>query len=94
MVALVLFSLGAVFAIYEGLHKVQHPERLSSPIVAVVILVVAIMLEGYSFRTAMVESRPLKGKGTWWQFIRRSRNPELPVVLLEDTGRCSACYLP
>ncbi|MCB0931305.1 MAG: cation diffusion facilitator family transporter [Mycobacterium sp.] len=86
VVALVLFSLGAVFAIYEGLHKVQHPERLSSPIVAVVILVVAIMLEGYSFRTAMVESRPLKGKGTWWQFIRRSRNPELPVVLLEDTG--------
>lgn len=86
VVALVLFSLGAVFAIYEGVHKVQHPEQLSSPIVAIVILAVAILLEGYSFRTAMVESRPLKGKGTWWQFIRRSRNPELPVVLLEDTG--------
>ncbi len=54
--------------------------------VAIVILVGAIGLEGYSFRTAMVESRPLKGTGTWWQFIRRSRNPELPVVLLEDTG--------
>jgi len=86
VVALVLFTLGAVFALYEGYHKVRHPEQLTSPLVAIGILVVAIGLESYSFRTAMVESRPLKGSGTWWQFIRRSRNPELPVVLLEDTG--------
>ena len=86
VVALVLFTLGAVFALYEGYHKVSHPEPLKSPMVAIAILVVAIGLESYSFRTAMVESRPLKGSGTWWQFIRRSRNPELPVVLLEDTG--------
>ncbi len=86
VVALVLFTLGSVFALYEGYHKISHPEPLTSPIVAVVILVVAIFLEGYSFRTAMVESRPLKGSGSWWRFIRVSRNPELPVVLLEDTG--------
>ena len=86
VVALVLFSLGAIFAIYEGIHKINHPEPLRSPLVAIGILMVAIGLEGYSFRTAMVESKPLKGNGTWWQFIRRSRNPELPVVLLEDTG--------
>jgi len=86
VVALVLFSLGAAFALYEGYHKITHPTPLNSPMVAVVILVVAIGLESYSFRTAMVESRPLKGKGSWWQFIRFSRNPELPVVLLEDTG--------
>lgn len=86
VVALVLFSLGAVFALYEGYHKIVHPVPLSSPVVAIAILVVAIGLEGFSFRTAVVESRPLKGASTWWQFIRRSRNPELPVVLLEDTG--------
>jgi cation diffusion facilitator family transporter len=86
VVALVLFTLGAAFAIYEGYEKVVHPHELTSPVVAIVILVVAICLEGYSFRTAMKESRPLKGDGGWWRFIRTSRNPELPVVLLEDTG--------
>jgi cation diffusion facilitator family transporter len=86
VVALVLFSLGAAFALYEGYHKISHPTPLTSPMIAVAILVVAIGLESYSFRTAVVESRPLKGGGTWWQFIRHSRNPELPVVLLEDTG--------
>ncbi|MDT5300909.1 MAG: hypothetical protein QOG79_4151 [Mycobacterium sp.] len=85
-VALVLFTLGSVFALYEGYHKITHPEDLTSPLVAIVILVVAIGLESYSFRTAAVESRPLKGSGSWWHFIRTSRNPELPVVLLEDTG--------
>jgi cation diffusion facilitator family transporter len=86
VVALVLFTLGAAFALYEGYEKVVHPHELTSPLVAVAILGVAICLEAYSFRTAMVESRPLKGPGGWWHFIRASRNPELPVVLLEDTG--------
>ncbi|MFD3591895.1 cation diffusion facilitator family transporter [Nocardia sp. NPDC058640] len=86
VVALVLFTLGSVFAIYEGIHKIQHPEELSQPIVAIVILVIAIGLETFSFLTAVRESRPLKGNATWWRFIRNSRSPELPVVLLEDTG--------
>jgi cation diffusion facilitator family transporter len=86
VVALLLFSLGSVFALYEGIHKLQHPEPLTSPLVAVIILVVAIGLEGYSFRTAIGESRPLKGTSTWWGFIRQSKSPELPVVLLEDFG--------
>jgi cation diffusion facilitator family transporter len=86
VVALVLFTLGSVFALYEGYEKVTHPHPLTSPLVAVAILVVAICLESYSFRTAIVESRPLKGPGSWWRFIRTSRNPELPVVLLEDSG--------
>jgi cation diffusion facilitator family transporter len=86
VVALLLFSLGSVFALYEGIHKLEEPEPLSSPLVAIGILVVAIGLESYSFRTAIVESRPLKGSGTWWDFIRQSKVPELPVVLLEDLG--------
>ncbi|RTL62757.1 MAG: cation diffusion facilitator family transporter [Pseudonocardiaceae bacterium] len=86
IVALLLFTLGSVFAIYEGIHKLQHPEPLTTPIVAVIILVVAVCLEGFSFRTAIHESRPLKGSSTWWGFIRQSKVPELPVVLLEDFG--------
>jgi cation diffusion facilitator family transporter len=86
VVALLLFTLGSVFALYEGIHKLESHEPLTSPLVAVVILVVAIGLETFSFRTAIVESRPLKGSGTWWQFIRQSKVPELPVVLLEDLG--------
>lgn len=86
VVALVLFSLGSMFAMFEGYEKVRHPVELSSPVVAVTILVVAILLESFSFRTAVRESRPLKGDGSWLRFLRTSRNPELPVVLLEDTG--------
>lgn len=86
IVALLLFSLGSVFALYEGIHKIQHPEDLTSPLVAVGILVVAIGLESYSFHTAIHESRKVKGDVSWWGFIRQSRTPELPVVLLEDAG--------
>ncbi|MFC9894013.1 cation diffusion facilitator family transporter [Nocardia sp. NPDC127579] len=86
VVALVLFTIGSIYAIYEGIHKIQHPQSLESPIVAIVILAIAIGLETYSFTTAIKESRPLKGGASWWRFIRNSRSPELPVVLLEDTG--------
>lgn len=86
VVALLLFTLGSVFALYEGIHKLEAHEELSSPIVAVVILVVAIGLESFSFATAIKESKALKGDSTWWEFIRKSKVPELPVVLLEDAG--------
>jgi cation diffusion facilitator family transporter len=86
VVALVLFSLGSLFALYEGVDKVRHPHHLDSPVVAIAILGVAIVLEGFSFRTAMHEARPLKGSASWVAFIRDTKNPELPVVLLEDSG--------
>lgn len=86
VVALVIFALGSLFAIYEGINKIRHPHHLESAVVAIVILLVAICLESYSFATAYRESKPLKGNASWWGFIRTSRNPELPVVLLEDTG--------
>ena len=84
LVALVLFSLGGLFAIYEGVHKITHPHEVESPLIAVGVLVVAIGLESWSFRTAIHESRKVKGDASWPQFIRRAKVPELPVVLLED----------
>jgi cation diffusion facilitator family transporter len=86
VVALLLFSLGSVFALYEGVHKLHSHDPLSSPLVAIGILVVATVLESLSFRTAINESRPFKGDDSWWQFIKQSKSPELPVVLLEDAG--------
>lgn len=86
VVALVLFSVGSLYALYEGIHKLQRPQPLSSPVVAVVILAIAAALESYSFLTARRESATLRGNRSWWRFIRTTRNPELPVVLLEDTG--------
>jgi len=86
VVALILFTLGSAFALFEGVEKIRHPHELESPWVAVAILVAGLMLEGWSFRTAVVESRPLKRQLSWRQFVQRSRVPELPVVLLEDLG--------
>ncbi|HEX9259922.1 MAG TPA: cation diffusion facilitator family transporter [Acidimicrobiales bacterium] len=93
VVALVLFSMGGLFAIYEGIEKLRHPHKPESLAVAVIILVAAILMESWSFRTAIKESRPLKGKRSWWSFIRRSKNPELPVVLLEDLGALVGLFL-
>ncbi len=84
VVALVLFSLGGVFAIVEGIEKIRHPHHLESAGVAVGILVFAIVAESFSFRTAIHETRPIKGDESWWGFIRHAKTPELPVVLLED----------
>jgi cation diffusion facilitator family transporter len=86
VVALVLFTLGSGFAIYEGIHKLQHPEPIESVGWAYGILGVAILLEAFSLRTAVVESRAAKGSMGWWDFLRKSKTPELPVVLLEDIG--------
>ncbi|HEV7207036.1 MAG TPA: cation diffusion facilitator family transporter [Jatrophihabitans sp.] len=86
LVALMLFSAGGLFALYEGVEKVRHPHELESPVVAVIVLLIAIGLEGFSLRTAIGESRHLKGDDTWFGFIRHAKNPELPVVLLEDVA--------
>lgn len=86
VVAMVLFSLGGVFSIYEGIQKIRHPHELQSIGWAIGVLIVGIGLEAVSFRIAIVEARKVKGDQSWWQYIRTSRSPELPVVLLEDAG--------
>jgi cation diffusion facilitator family transporter len=87
IVSIVLFSVGGLFALYEGYHKLQHPEAIESwKWVPVTVLVVAIALESYSFMTAMRETNKTRGSSSLLRFIRRAKAPELPVVLLEDTA--------
>jgi cation diffusion facilitator family transporter len=86
VVALVLFSVGGLFAVYEGIEKLRHPHELTSPQWAIGILLIALGLELVSLRIAVRESNKLRGSQSWWRFLRRSKNPELPVVVLEDLG--------
>jgi cation diffusion facilitator family transporter len=87
VVALVLFTVGGMFAVTEGVEKLLHPHDVEDIRVAVAVLLLAIGLEGFSLRTAVGESRRTKAADeSWWSFIRTSRTPELPVVLLEDVG--------
>ena len=86
VVALVLFSIGSLFAISEGVDKIRHPHEIDSPIWAFAILGLGIILEGFSFRTAIVASNEIRGTASWPSFIKRAKVPELPVVLLEDLG--------
>jgi cation diffusion facilitator family transporter len=86
LVAVVLFTLGSLFSLYEGFEKLRHPHELESAGVAIAILVVALVLEGLSLRTAVREADPLRGQQSWWSFIRTTKKPELAVVLLEDTA--------
>jgi cation diffusion facilitator family transporter len=87
IVALVLFSMGGLFAIYEGIHKLRDPHEIENAGVAYVILIIAIVLESFSLRTAVREANHVRPKGmSWWRYIRTSKAPELPVVLLEDLG--------
>ena len=95
IVAIVLFSVGGLFALYEAYHKYHeiheaHDTPEDSILtsrwwwVPLVVLGVAIVLETLSFRTAIIETNKVKGKASFWQFIRRAKQPELPVILLED----------
>jgi cation diffusion facilitator family transporter len=86
LVAVVLFTLGSLFSLFEGYLKLRDPHELESPAIALAILVVSLVLEGLSLRTAVREAGPLRGEQSWWSFIRATKQPELAVVLLEDTA--------
>ncbi len=86
VVAQVIFALGSIYAIYEGVHRLLHPHAVESPEVAMAILSVAVLLEAWSFKTAVGEARPLRQGMGWLEFIKRTKEAELPVVLLEDVG--------
>ncbi|HEY8533626.1 MAG TPA: cation diffusion facilitator family transporter [Micromonospora sp.] len=85
IVAIVLFAVGGLFALYEAYHKFRHPQPITSwHWVPVAVLVIALTMEAFSFRTAIHEARQVRGRSSWKDFIRRAKAPELPVVLLED----------
>jgi cation diffusion facilitator family transporter len=94
LVAVVLFSVGGLFAIYEGVHKIRQSEEVGSQLVAIIVLLVAIALESFSLRTAVKETNEVRKPGeSYWAFIRHARAPELPVVLLEDTAAIAGLVL-
>jgi cation diffusion facilitator family transporter len=84
VVSIILFSIGGVFSLYEGYEKLLEPHPLENAWLPVVVLLIAICLEGFSFRTAVKEANHTRGKDSLVKFIRRAKAPELPVVLLED----------
>ncbi|MFJ4472616.1 cation diffusion facilitator family transporter [Streptomyces sp. NPDC089424] len=86
LVSIVLFSVGGMFAIYEGYEKIKHPHEIEHWYWPVGVLVFAIIAETFSFRTAIKESNVLRGRRSWKEFVRHAKAPELPVVLLEDLG--------
>lgn len=87
VVSIILFSVGGLFSLYEGVEKITHPHELENVWIPLVVLVVAIALESFSLRTAVKESNLLRPKGeSWIGFIRHAKAPELPVVLLEDVA--------
>ena len=88
IVSIVLFSVGGLFALYEAWGKIQHPHAIEGDFwwVPLAVLVGAIIAESFSFRTAIIESNHVRGKQSWVHFVRNAKQPELPVILLEDLG--------
>lgn len=93
IVAIVLFVVGGLFSMFEGWEKIAHPHELSSPWIALGVLGVAIVLESFSLRTALKEIGKVRGKRSLWRFVRDSRQPELPVVVLEDIAALTGLVL-
>ncbi|GLF99953.1 cation diffusion facilitator family transporter [Streptomyces yaizuensis] len=93
LVSIVLFSVGGMFAIYEGYEKIKHPHPIEAWYWPVGVLIFAIIAETISFRTAIKESNQVRGTLSWKEFVRRAKAPELPVVLLEDLGALVGLFL-
>jgi len=86
LVAVVLFTVGAAFSVYQGIARIAHPEHITSPAVAFGVLAIALVLEAFSFRTAIAETSRLRAGRSLRSFIRHAKAPELPAVLLEDSA--------
>ena len=86
VVSVMLFTVGGTFSVYDGLHKILNPEPVHDAVIAFIVLGVSIVLESFSLRTGIAEANKVRGDRSWGSFIRRTKAPELPVVLLEDVA--------
>jgi cation diffusion facilitator family transporter len=86
VVSVMLFTVGGAFSVFDGIHKIMSPEKIHSPLVAIIVLALSAVLEAFSFRTGIQEANKVRGDRSWSTFIRRTKAPELPVVLLEDAA--------
>jgi cation diffusion facilitator family transporter len=86
IVAVVFFIVGALFSIYQGIERITHPHQVTSPVWDFAVLGIALVLESLSIRTAIIESNHARGPSGWRSFIRHTKAPELPAVLLEDSA--------
>ncbi len=93
VVAVMLFTVGAVFSIYDGVHKIVSGGELTSPYIAYAVLVLSMVLESFSLRTAIREANEVRGTRSWRKFVHLTKTPELPVVLLEDTAALIGLFL-
>jgi cation diffusion facilitator family transporter len=84
VVSVMLFTVGGAFSVYDGIHKIVNPVAVHDPLVALIVLGLSAVLETFSLRTGIAEANKVRGDRPWATFIRRSKAPELPVVLLED----------
>jgi cation diffusion facilitator family transporter len=86
IVSVVLFTVGGAYSIYDGIHKILHPDAITNPLVAFGVLIAAAVMEGFSLRTAIRESNQQRGRRGWGEFIRRTKVPDLIIILLEDSA--------
>ena len=93
VVSIILFSIGGVFSVYEGVEKLRHPHALENAWLPILVVLIAIGLESFSLRTAVREANQVRHGQSWVQFIRRTKAPELPVVLLEDVAALTGLVL-
>ncbi|WP_396667774.1 cation diffusion facilitator family transporter [Microbacterium sp. R86528] len=93
VVSIILFSVGGVFSIYEGVEKITNPHELTNAWLPITVLLIAMVLESFSLRTAVKESNQVRAEGqSWIAFVRRAKAPELPVVLLEDVAALTGLF--
>lgn len=86
IVALMLFSMGGLFSIYEGIHKLHTNEPVSNPLVAIIVLSLSMLLEGASLLGCLRQLKPIRGEQSVWNWVKNTRQSELVVVLGEDVA--------